>query len=115
MKFNRLTSTRYNHPHKSQDENDLLYEIRMSDTSDGWGTCMAWLFAMCDYLYEHGDYEADVFLNEVRYQCGACGPSCEGYEYEAICELAESLETVLRVARILSRWSDMLRAAGKDY
>lgn len=115
MKFNRQSSTRYDHPRKTQDENDLLYEIRMSDMADGWGTCMGWLFSMCDYLYEHGDYEADGFLRKVQYQCGAFGPACEGYEYEAICEIAESPETVLHVARILHRWSEMLRASGKDY
>jgi len=111
MKFNRTTNERYNHPGKTDAENNLLYEIRMGDTGDPWGLSMGWLFAIADYLSEWGEVPA-----EWGYRQGYGGIDESAYELEAIRELAsDDWQSVLSVGNTLHRWTEKLREQGKDY
>lgn len=106
-----ITSGRYNHPKKSELENDLLYEIRMTNCGDWYGTAYGWLFSICDYLYDH---DAEI-PEDWNYRRGA-GSDNEAYEYETLQEIAgDDYDTIIKVGNTLSRLINRIKSRGEDY
>lgn len=84
----------------------------MTNDGDSWGTCMSWLFSVCDWLYENG--ENGDLTDRLEYSPGAMGPACEGYDFDSLNEIGDQ-ESIEELGEILARWRSMLRAAGQDY
>jgi hypothetical protein len=112
MKFIHTTKTRYNHPQKSELENDLLYEIRLNNCGDWYGTAYGWLFSICDYLYDH---DAEI-PEDWDYRRGCGSSDTEAYEYESLQELAgNDYDTIIKIGNTLSRLINRIKSRGDDY
>lgn len=99
---------------ESSGYNAIMGEVRVShDPHDPWGSNIAWLFALADYVYLMDDevlpgYHPSVLGVDVRNSSS---------ELEMLFEINDQFEgdDVKRVYTILSRYDDWLRLAGKNY
>jgi len=97
--------------------NPILAEMRLDDLAgDPWGTAMSWAFACAEYLHHVALAPVPA---ELDYRPAAVAQG-EGYEEEGhpeqvIVELALDTFTVTMAARVLSRYLDWCKAAGRDY
>lgn len=99
--------------------NPVLAYMRDDDLAgDPWGTAMAWAFAVCDYLH-HVALDDDAIPESLGYRPAATmvgeGYEEEGYPEAMIVEMAVDTYTLHMAARVLSRYLDWLKAAGRDY
>ena len=101
-------------------EMSTYYAIRNEIISnclyDGYGESMAWLFAICDYI-EHGlDPEKPYVVPfDWCYSGSPFGADVEAYEYQTLNELKPDYETLIKIGRVLLRYVDKLKVAGRDY
>ena len=89
----------------------LLHEVRMNGFYDGWGTCMAWLFALADYMADMGRDIPD----EWRFIQSPMGSDTDSYEYQTLLEMYPSEDDCNRLGAILWRYRGLLIHTGKDY
>jgi hypothetical protein len=99
--------------------NPVLQWMRDDDMSDPWGTAMSWAFAVCEYLH-HVALADDAIPESLGYVPGPVTPVGVGYEEEgypeqALVEMAVDTYTLGMAARVLSRYLDWCKAAGRDY
>jgi len=97
--------------------NPILAEMRMDDVKgDPWGTAMAWAFACAEYLHHVAltEVPASLEYRPARVARGE-GYDEESYPEQAIVEMALDTYTVTTAARVLSRYLDWCKAAGRDY
>lgn len=90
---------------------DLKTEFRIDLDSDSWGHCMGCLFDLCGELWHRGD---DIPA-EWRYSPGMASDPREPDSYWF--EVFQEVDSVVLVefGRILNRYSDKLRTAGRSY
>ena len=80
-----------------------------SDPGDKWGSAMAWLFAVCDFLQAR-----DVEIpQEWRFSPSPFGPETEGHELSVLGLYPPHL--VKAFGRVLFRYTNRLERAGLDY
>lgn len=92
-------------------KSDLRESFRMErDSGDPWGSVMGWLFDIADEMERRGS-EHPV---EWRYRPGAFGPPDES-ECNAGGVLDATDDALEQFGRVLNRYADKLRIAGKDY
>lgn len=100
--------------------NPVLAWMRDDDIGhDPWGTAMAWSFAVCEYLH-HVALADEAIPESLGYSSSPVVRQGEGYEDEswpegAIVEMAVDTYTLSVAARVLSRYLDWCKAAGRDY
>jgi hypothetical protein len=105
-KFRRIIAR----PGRSQGESKLLFAIRLSSDGDSWGNCMLAFFGLADYMHHKGFTLPDSW----RYRPGL-SVDRDNYIFQECRRLRLSAQQCARIGRILSRWSDILKARGKDY
>lgn len=96
---------------------NLAGEFRMAfDGSDPWGSAMGWFFGVADVLWHAGE---DSIPPEWEY---GHSPVCDGPEDYPDAEISEMFDSgeidladLVRFGNMLSRYTDILRAAGHDY
>lgn len=79
----------------------IMAEVKMMHgNGDPWGTNVAWLFALADYMW-YGGFDKE-------------NPS---YELQTIMDILEQWEDhdIRQVYKVLSRYDDWLKAAGMNY
>lgn len=88
----------------------VLYSALLAhDPYDQFGWCQEWRFAICDYLvWVVGTSVPDFKPSPV-------GPDRDSYVYEQLCAERPDAEALWYVLRILDRYREWLRLAGKDY
>lgn len=79
------------------------------DPGDQFGWCQGWRFALCDYLTSEWGEHVPGFRQ------GAGGPDGDAYEYEELTEIRPGPDECWYALRILDRYREWLRIAGKDY
>jgi hypothetical protein len=97
--------------------NPILATMREDDLKgDPWGTAMAWAFACCEYLHHVAltDVPAELDYRPAAVARGE-GYEEEGFAEQVLVELAVDTFTVTTAARVLSRYLDWCKAAGRDY
>lgn len=95
----------------------IMSEIKMMHgDGDPWGTNGSWMFALADYMW----YWCGEILPGYR-------PSPVKYDFNTLCERSWELDVLVdimdlwedddirQVYKVLSRYDDWLRAAGKNY
>ncbi len=92
---------------------DLKSHFRLACSGDRWGDAMGALFPVAAELYYRGD---SVKPDEWRYRPGAMGgdprePDDNWYDVARDASTA----TLERFGALLNRYTDLLRAAGRDY
>jgi len=81
------------------------------DPYDEWAWCLGWLGSLCDvYVLERGRY----IPSEV-YTPGCLAEPDDSYEYEEITSLNPSDDELEYAIKILDRYANWLKMAGKDY
>lgn len=92
---------------------DLKTEFQLTyDKGDPWGSCMQWLFAVCDYL----TFETDECVpNHWQFKPSPFGADTEDYNYQTLKELDAPSEDVLHFGSLLIRFSELLKRKGLDY
>lgn len=105
-KFKRVIS----HPRRSLGESRLLYAIRLSSDGDAWGNCMLSFFGIADYMHHKG-YAIPAAW---RFSPGLSVDG-DNHIFQECKRLRLSAQQCVRVGRILSRWSGILIARGKNY
>jgi hypothetical protein len=103
--------------------NYILALVRESDIKhDPWGTAMSWQFAVCENLAAMGGEAADSAY-ALGFTPGAA-PCIESYEDVEVMDYLtdlqcadpdERLREVQYAGRILERYIDWCKAAGRDY
>ena len=91
---------------------DLKTEMRLGDMYDGFGNCMSWWFALCDYM------EFDISEPtpaDWGYRSAMGGADTESYEYQTFQELKPDAGDCLAIGSFLEKYYNLLVAAGKDY
>ena len=90
--------------------NDILTIARLSSgTGDEFGWVQGWRFALCDYL-------TSVWGESVPgFRQGVFGPEEDAYEYQELMEILPGPAECRYALRILDRYREWLRIAGKDY
>lgn len=109
------------HPRTSAAARSTLWDMHYLDDirHDPWGTAMGHAGALCDVLAVAGEWEA--IPASLGYSPGACGPHVEPGDAWAewyASDLADGSLTVDAAERalcVLSRYLDVVRAAGRDY
>lgn len=92
-------------------------EIRTGDFDDPWGTAMGWLFALAEVAYVrfgelHPAFRPGALLSEESIR----EESYEGSRLFDLIDSGEVDEQDLRdVHTTMSRYADVVRAAGRDY
>ena len=114
-------STQYGGAHRGTparpNANPILAAMRDDDLAhDPWGTAMAWAFGVCDYLHHVALAEVPAGLG---YQPAATMRG-EGFDDEAypdayIAEMGLDTFTLTQAAKVLDRYLDWCKAAGRDY
>lgn len=118
--------------HRPYRANAALYVLARGswDPHDAWGSGMAYLIAVCDVLYLAGESHL------IPAECGYSAPFGVGYSWDdalgqttddgtvpwEVGALAQALDAdelhvddLAQAARILNRYLDAVRAAGRDY
>lgn len=90
--------------------NAILDTARLSSgMGDEFGWCQGWRFALCDYLtFEWGE---DV----PEFRPALYGPNEDAHEYQELTEIRPGPEECWYALRILDRYREWLRIAGRDY
>lgn len=87
----------------------LGHALFSHDPGDQFAWCQGWRFALCDYLtFEWGEYVPD-------FRPSPMGPEEDAYEYEELTEIQPSPDECRYALRILDRYREWLRIAGRDY
>lgn len=98
----------------------IMTEVRISNDGDSWGTVMEWLFSIAEVAYVlHGvtlpEFSPSPFLRPFErstlWDSGHATDTITGWEDSGTVTLPD----LRRAFTVLSRYADMLRAAGKDY
>lgn len=79
------------------------------DPGDQFAWCQGWRFALCDYLEFVWGEEVPGFLPNIT------GPVEDAYEYQELKEIQPGPDECWYALRILDRYREWLRIAGKDY
>jgi hypothetical protein len=89
---------------------DTLVLTRDSyDAHDPFGWVQGWRFALCDYITsELGGYVPD-------FRQGPFGAEVEAWEYETLMDEEPDIESAKYALKVLDRYREWLRVAGKDY
>lgn len=92
----------------------LFKEFKNTYSGDKWGNCMAWAFALCDYLYERG-----LCPEYWEFQQSPMGSNEEDFQYEQISALVENgditVNDILNFSKVLYRYHNILISQDKDY
>ena len=103
--------------------NPVLAMMREDDwRHDPWGTAMAWAYAVCEYLH-HIALADEAIPASLGYSPAPFSPrgddtfEPEDGDFASAClvEMAADTYTLSVAARVLSRYLDWCKAAGKDY
>lgn len=87
--------------------NAVLQEARIyHDPFDEFGWVQGWRFSIAQYLTDQGEH-----VSEFR---GAAGIR-EDFEYAALVDLGPNVEETRYALKILDRYREWLRLAGRDY
>jgi hypothetical protein len=79
------------------------------DPYDEFAWVQGWRFAIADKLtFDKGEDVPDFTPSPF-------GPDTDSFEYAALCETFHTVETLWYALKILDRYREWLRAAGKDY
>lgn len=99
---------------ESEGYNVIMDEVRLTDDpSNPWGSNIAWLFALADYMWAiDGEILPGYHPSLMGVDLEACG-----YELTTLFDMNNTFEDddVRRVYAILSRRDDILRVLGKNY
>ena len=79
------------------------------DPYDQFGWVQEWRFAIADYLHFDMGETVTGFLPAPG------GPDTDSYAYDELCDISPSVEALRYALRILDRYREWLRIAGKDY
>lgn len=92
------------------DKREVLgYALFSHDPWDQFGWCQSWRFTLCDYL-------TFVWGESVpHFRPSSMGPDEDAFEYEELTEMQASPEACWYALRILDRYREWLRIAGRDY
>jgi hypothetical protein len=89
--------------------NPVLIEARINhDPYDQFAWVQGWRFALCDYLTEHGEHVPD-------FRQAFNGPETDAFEYEQLEYMNATVPDAWYALKILDRYREWLRIAGKDY
>lgn len=89
---------------------EVLGEALLShDPGDQFGWCQSWRFAIADYL----TFNVGEYVEGFRPALG--DPDTDSYEYDTLCESAPATEALRYAEKVLDRYREWLRIAGKDY
>jgi hypothetical protein len=96
---------------------DLKTEWQLNyDKGDAWGSCMQWLFAVCDYLTFQTD---EGVPDDWQFRPSPFGANEDCFCYQTLRHLAfeKYIETddVLHFGSLLVRFSELLKRKGLDY
>jgi len=90
---------------------ELMFYIKIDGLHDGFGVCMAWLFAIADYQTEK---ELEV-NSEWEFRQSPMGVDDTSHEYQTLIDLDFMPCTIKKMGEILWRYRAMLIQAKKDY
>jgi hypothetical protein len=97
--------------------NPVLSWMRDDDLKhDPWGTAMSWAFAVCEYLWHVA--LCDDIPEGLGYAPGAVRRGDfieESYADQALAEMPLDTFTLVQAAKVLGRYLDWCKAAGRDY
>lgn len=99
---------------ESEGYNAIMDEVRITDDpSDPWGSNIAWLFGIADFLYA---MNGEILPGYRPSPMGVDLEDCT-YEMEMLFNIYASLndEDLRRAYHILSRRDDILRVLGRNY
>lgn len=82
------------------------------DSYDPYGSCMEWLFAVCDYITF--DTEESVPL-EWHFKPSIFGADKDNYSYQTLKELEIDANDVLYFGNLLIRFRDLIKRKELDY
>jgi hypothetical protein len=92
---------------------DLKTEWQLNyDKGDAWGSCMGWLFAVCDYLTFQTD---ESVPDDWHFRPSPLGADIFSDNYKKLLELNVPSEDVLHFGSLLVRFSELLKRKGLDY
>lgn len=82
------------------------------DAGDPWGSCMAWRFAIADYL----EFETDAGTpTEWHFKPAPFGPAEESYEFQELQRIKPDASDLEEFGEILLRFDNMCRRQGLNY
>jgi hypothetical protein len=92
---------------------DLQTEFKLTyDKGDQWGSCIQWLFAVCDYI----TFETDEYVpSEWEFRPSICGANEDCYYFQTLKELNITSKDALHFGNLLVRFSELLKRKGFDY
>lgn len=96
---------------------DLKTEFQLTyDKGDAWGSCMQWLFAVCDYL----TFETDECVpDNWHFKPSPFGANEDDFNYQTLRHLAFeqyiTTDDVLHFGSLLVRFSELLKRKGLNY
>ncbi len=100
----------------------MIYDIRKdyrlcSDSGDSWGSCMGALFDICEWLYDKGESIPSEWRFKPSPLRGNPNFPAEygGFGDYVLTDDVYSPDTVREFGKVLNRYADKLRVAGKDY
>lgn len=89
--------------------NPVLDMTRDTDMYDPFGWVQGWRFALCDYL------TFDLGESVPFFRASAFGPEEDSYEYQELISLNPEAEEAQYALKILDRYREWVRIAGRDY
>ena len=110
MKYSHKFQRMITHPRRSKGEGYFLYGIRSCSDDDSWGACMMAFFGLADYMHHKGFTIPDSW----RFSPGL-SVDTDNYQFCECKRLRLSANQCQRLGRILYRWTEILKARGKDY
>jgi len=82
------------------------------DSGDPWGSCMSWLFAVCDYL----TFETDECVpDEWQFKPSLFGADDDDYHFQTLKELNLPSKDIMHFGSLLIRFNALLKRKNLDY
>lgn len=91
----------------------IMSEVKvMHGDSDPWGTNISWMFALADYMWHWCGEILPGYTSSIEFDMENVS-----YELQILLDIMDDWEDddLRQVYKVLSRYDDWLRAAGKNY
>ena len=83
------------------------------DTGDKWGSCLAWAFALCDWLTDNSSGPECAW----EFEQSCAGSDTDSHEYQLISELYndDNWDQLEHFEKVLLRYKNWLELTEHDY
>jgi len=89
----------------------LKQEYKMTYDGDAWGSCMRWLFAICDFL----EFNRSGTPDHWQYRPSPMGADEEDSSYQFLMDSEIPHEEIVEFGNCLIRLRDILEKKGESY